>query len=175
MVNVGPLTAEIGSGVCGTQQISTVSRLGFLTAPTLLNGDQPNFARCLAVSCAVYNIYTFWGLLLPKGIFSAVKFTLRPSLAFSYCQRYCTALEQRPSIRQTLWRGKRNGITVLSQRAPPIFGWAAITLGIGPHSIDWLSLSATERLCISGLYRRYRNKTRTWAVTQRGGRPADYR
>ena len=23
----------------------------------------------------------------------------------------------------------------LSQRAPPIFGWAAITLGIGPHSI----------------------------------------
>ena len=85
MVNVGPLTAEIGSGVWGTQQISTVSRLGFLiTAPTLLNGDQPNFARCLAVSCAVYNIYTFWGLLLPNGIFSAVKLTLRPSLAFSY-------------------------------------------------------------------------------------------
>jgi len=32
------------------------------------------------------------------------------------------------------------GITELSQRAPPIFGWAAITLGIGPHSsyIGWL-------------------------------------
>ena len=28
----------------------------------------------------------------------------------------------------------RNGITELSQRAPSIFGWAAITLGIGPHS-----------------------------------------
>jgi len=28
----------------------------------------------------------------------------------------------------------RNGITELSQRAPPIFGWAAITMGIGQHS-----------------------------------------
>jgi len=37
-------------------------------------------------------------------------------------------------VSQTLWHGTRNGITELSQRAPPIFGWAAITLGIGPHS-----------------------------------------
>jgi len=29
-----------------------VSRLGFGTAPTSLNGGQPNFARCLAVSWA---------------------------------------------------------------------------------------------------------------------------
>jgi len=38
------------------------------------------------------------------------------------------------AVSQTLWRGTGNGITELSQRAPPIFGWAAITLGIGPHS-----------------------------------------
>jgi len=38
------------------------------------------------------------------------------------------------AISQTLWRGTMNGITERSQRAPPIFGWAAITLGIGPHS-----------------------------------------
>jgi len=37
-------------------------------------------------------------------------------------------------VSQTLRRGTRNGITEFSQRAPPIFGWAAITLGIGPHS-----------------------------------------
>ena len=30
--------------------------------------------------------------------------------------------------------GARNGITELLQMASPIFGWAAITLGIGPHS-----------------------------------------
>jgi len=38
-------------------------------------------------------------------------------------------------LSQTLRLGTRNGITELSQRAPPIFGRAAITLGIGPHSI----------------------------------------
>jgi len=43
-----------------------------------------------------------------------------------------TPLQQRAS--STLWRGRRNGITQLLQRAQPIFGWAAITLGIGPHS-----------------------------------------
>jgi len=37
-------------------------------------------------------------------------------------------------LSQNLRHGTRNGITELSQRAPPIFGWAAITLGIGPHS-----------------------------------------
>jgi len=31
-------------------------------------------------------------------------------------------------VSQTLRRGRRNGITELSQKAPPIFGWAAITL-----------------------------------------------
>jgi len=37
-------------------------------------------------------------------------------------------------VSHTLRRGTSNEITELSQRAPPIFGWAAITLGIGPHS-----------------------------------------
>jgi len=38
-------------------------------------------------------------------------------------------------VSQTLRRhGTRNGITELSQRAPPIFGSTAITLGIGQHS-----------------------------------------
>jgi len=37
-------------------------------------------------------------------------------------------------VSQTLRRGISNGITELSQRAPPIFGRASITLGIGPHS-----------------------------------------
>ena len=37
-------------------------------------------------------------------------------------------------VSQSLRHGTRNGITELSQRAPPMFGWAAITLGIGPHS-----------------------------------------
>jgi len=37
-------------------------------------------------------------------------------------------------VSQTLQHGTRNGITELSQMAPPIFGWVAITLGISPYS-----------------------------------------
>jgi len=37
-------------------------------------------------------------------------------------------------VSQSLRRGIQNGITELSQRVPPIFVWAAITLGIDPHS-----------------------------------------
>jgi len=59
-----------------------VSRLGFVTAPTSLNGGQPNFARRLAVSWAGTVYVHFWELLPPNGILLAAKFTLR--LAFSY-------------------------------------------------------------------------------------------
>jgi len=61
-----------------------VSRLGFVTAPTLLNGGQQNFAGCLAISWGGILYIHFWGLLLPYGILPAAKFTLHPSLAFSY-------------------------------------------------------------------------------------------
>jgi len=37
-------------------------------------------------------------------------------------------------VSQTLRCGTRNGIRELSERAPPVFAWAAITFGIGPHS-----------------------------------------
>jgi len=61
-------------------------RLGFVTAATSLTGGQPNFARCLAVSWAGAGTryIHFWGLLSRDGILPGAKFTLRPSLAFSY-------------------------------------------------------------------------------------------
>jgi len=61
-----------------------VSRLAFVTAATLLTGGQPNFAWCLAVSWAGTLYIHFWGLLHPDWILPGAKFTLRPSLAFSY-------------------------------------------------------------------------------------------
>jgi len=59
-----------------------VSHLRLVTAPTLLNGGQPNFARCLAVSWAGILYIFFRGLLPPNRILPRAKFTLRPSLAF---------------------------------------------------------------------------------------------
>jgi len=58
---------------------------------------------------------------------------LRPSLAFSDIG---SVLHGTPAagVSQTLRLSTGNGITELSQRAPPIFGWEAITLGIGLHS-----------------------------------------
>jgi len=79
-----------------------------------------------------YAIHFRW-LLRPNGILPAAKFTLRSSLAFSYFD----------SVTARHWNSGReanfaawywNEITELLQRAPPIFGGAAITLGIGPHS-----------------------------------------
>jgi len=69
------------------QQIQRVLRLGFVIAPTSLNGGQPNFAPCLAISCAgilYINFFTGGGLCcLTEFCHAAAKFTLRPSLAFS--------------------------------------------------------------------------------------------
>jgi len=109
-----------------------VSRLGFVTAATSLTGGQPNFAWWVAVSWVGTLCIHFWGLL--------------PLTEFCQMLIYCVQILRSPtlavwlhgtrvaSVSQTLWRGTRNGITELSQRAPPIFGWAAVTLGIGPHS-----------------------------------------
>jgi len=72
MVNVGLLMAEISS------------RLGFVTAATSLIGSQPNFAGCLATSWAGTLYIHFWGLLPADGIMQGAKFTLHPSLVFSY-------------------------------------------------------------------------------------------
>jgi len=75
-----------------------VSRLGFVTVPTLLNGGQPNFTRCLAV---------FWaGTLYILGALARCKINFASkSYVLLYWQRYCTALEhyatRRPS-RSTL-------------------------------------------------------------------------
>jgi len=53
-------------------------------------------------------------------------------------------------ISQSLRHGTRNGITELLQRAPPIFGRAAITLGIGPHSSYYMLLLLC---CVCGILR----------------------
>jgi len=76
-----------------------------------------------------YAIYTFWRLLFPNGMLPAAKFTLRPSLTFSYIGSVRGLLHatRAEATSQTLRRGTRNEITEL------IFGRAAITLGIGPH------------------------------------------
>jgi len=110
-----------------------VSRFGFVTAATSLNGRQPNFARCLAVSWAGTLCIHFWRLLPPDRILPRARLTLCPSHAFFYIDSLILHGTPAADVSQTLQRGTRNGITELSQTAPPVFVWAAITFGIGPH------------------------------------------
>jgi len=110
-----------------------VSRLGFVTAPMSLSGGQPNFARCLAVSWAGTLYIHFGGFLPPCGILPAAKFTLRPRLPFSYIGSVtarCSSSGRQPNF--VAWYKEWNYGTFAE--GVPIFGWAAITLGIGPHS-----------------------------------------
>ena len=112
-----------------TSKFQQASRLGVITALTSLTGGQPS----VSWAGSLYVSLHFRGLLPSDGILPGANFTLRPSLAFSYIGSV-TARTPEAGVSQTLCRNAGSGITELSQRVPPIFGGAVITLGIGPHS-----------------------------------------
>ena len=128
MVDFGPL-AEFGA----SQQISTgfASWLHYNTDVAQRSSIKlcTTFGHLLGAMLCIH----FRELLSRNGILPGAKFTLCPSLVFSYISSI-TARHSKGGLSQTLRRGTRNGITELSQMASPIFGWAAITLGVGSHS-----------------------------------------
>jgi len=91
-------------------------------------------------------IYIF-GALAPSE-FCPVQYSLYVQVLHSPILAMLLHSTPAAGIGQTLWRGTRNGISELSQRAPPIFGWAATTLGIGQHS----SLPVTAYLMTTVAY-----------------------
>jgi len=104
-----------------------------VAAATSITGGQPNFARCLAVFWAgrLYN-NTQWNCPLTE--FCAVQNSLYLQVLRSSILAALLHGTAAAGVSQTLRRATRNGITELSQTTPSIFGWAAITLGIGPYS-----------------------------------------
>jgi len=167
MVKFG-LVAEIFSLVCGTPaNFNGVIVLAYCS--DVAQRSQPSFARCLAVSWAGTLYIHFPGLLPRNGILPGVKFTfcvqvlrspivsdiavfvlkrdvkLQPTNLRSPILPALLHSTRAAAISQILWRGTSNEITELSLRAPPIFGWAAITLGIGPHSSFFTDVVNTRR------------------------------
>jgi len=134
MANIGPLAAEIGSGVWGTP----ANLNGFRVLPSLLQRrrspeDNQTFHNVWPPPGLVHYIYIFGGSC------SLTEFCPVPNSLYDQVLRspiLAALLHGTPAagVRQTVRRRTRNGITELSQRAPPIFGRAAITLGIGRHS-----------------------------------------
>ena len=122
MVKCRSLTADICWRVWGT----SANFNGFRVLASLLHRrrstevNQTSYDVWPSLGLVQYYVHSC-GLLPPNGILPAAEFTLRPSLAFSYIvsvtARRCSSGRQ-PNF--AAWY--KEGITELSQRAPPIFG-----------------------------------------------------
>jgi len=135
MANFGPLTAEICWEVWGTPAILTGFTYCLRYCSDVAHPKSAKLCTMFAISWVglLHCVYTF-GRSCPLTEFCHLQNSL-------YVQVLCspilaTLLHGTPAagVSQTLRHGTRNGITELSHRAPPIFGRAAITLGIGPRS-----------------------------------------
>jgi len=124
-VNFGLLAAEIVSLVWSTPANFNAFRIlaSLLMQRRRLTEANQTLHNVWPLPLVDY-IYIFGGCCSVTE-FCQVQNSLRPaSLALSYWQRYCSAVEQ--------WTlAKLCGV---EHRAPPIFGRASITLGSGPHS-----------------------------------------
>jgi len=131
---LGPLMAEIGLPVWGTP--ANFNR--FRVLPLLLQRRySPEANQTLhdvwPSPGLVQYIHTFGGSC-PLTKFCQVQNSLCIQVLHSPILAALLHGIWAAGVSQTLQHGTKNGITKLSQRAPPIFGWAAITLRIGPHS-----------------------------------------
>ena len=134
MVNFGPLAAEIGSVVWGTPANSSFNRFHVLAsllqrrrsteANQTLHGVWPSHGR-------VHYIYIFGGSC-PLTEFCPVQNSLYVQVLRSPMLAVLLHGSPAAGVGQTLRRRTRNGITELSQRAPAIFGRAAMHVGHRP-------------------------------------------
>jgi len=132
MVNVGPLAAEIRWRIWDTP----ANFNWFLILSSLLRRR-----RLAEVNKTLHDVLPSPGLVHYIYIFGgSCSLTEFCPVQNSLCVLHSPILAALQhgtgavGVSQTLWHGTRNGGTELSQRALPMFGWAAITLGIGPHS-----------------------------------------
>ena len=110
IVSFGPLTAEICWRVGYPSKFQRVSRFGFVTATTSLTVANQTLHDLWPSPGLVHCIYIFGGSCPhpSDGILPRAKFTLPPSLAFSYIGSV-TARHSAAGVAK-LRRGTRNGI-----------------------------------------------------------------
>jgi len=142
MANFGPLTAEIGSGVWGTP----ANFNGFRVLPLLLQRRRSPEANQTLHDVwpspgLIHYIYIFGGSC-PLTEFCPVQNS--PYVQVLRWSILAALLHGTPAagVSKTLRRRTRNEIMELLQRAPPIFGRAAITLGT-THILVIIILSST--------------------------------
>jgi len=133
MAIFGPLAAEIVSGVWAPQQNFTGFASCLRYCSDLAHRRPTKLCTMFGRRLGCYTVYIFRGCCL------LTEFCLAQNSLYVQvlrCPILAALLHGTPAagVSQTLWHGTRNGITELSQRTPPIFGRAAITLGISPHA-----------------------------------------
>jgi len=133
MANVGPLAVEICWRVWGTPTYFN----GFHVLASLMQrGRSLELNQTLhdvwPSPGLVHCVYIFWGSC-PVTEFCHVQNSLCVQLLRSPILAALLHGSRALGVSESLRRRTRNGITELSQRAPPIFGSAPITLGIRPH------------------------------------------
>jgi len=87
MVNFGPVTAEIGSGVWGTPANFNWCRVLASLLHRRCSAEVNKTLQDVWPSPGLVHYIYILGALAPNGILPGAKFTLRPSLAFSYIDR----------------------------------------------------------------------------------------
>jgi len=134
MVNFGSLTAETCWRVCGTPANFNGSRVlvSLLQRRRSTEANQP-LNDVWSSPGLVHYIYIFGGSC-PVTEFCHVQNSLCVQVLHSPLLTALLHGTRAVGVSKSLRRRTRNGITELSQTALPIFGWAAITLGIGPNS-----------------------------------------
>ena len=130
MVNFGLLNQLRSVDEFGAPQQISTGFASWLRYCTEVAQRRPT-KLCTMFRCLLdwYNIYIFSGSC-PVTEFCHVQNSLCVQVLRSPIMTALLRGTRAAAVSQTLWRGTRNGITELSERAPPIFGLAAITLGI---------------------------------------------
>ena len=135
MVNFQPLTAENCWRVWGTPANFNGFRVLALLLHRRRSMEVNKTAGCLAMSWAgTLYVYIHFGGSCPLTEFCQLQNSLCIQVLRSPILPALLHSTRAVAVSQTLWHGTKNGITELSQRAPPIFGWVVIALGTGPHS-----------------------------------------
>jgi len=133
MANFDRLTAEICSRVWARQQISTGFASWLRYYSDVAHRRPAKLWTTFDVLLGCYTIYTFSGALAPDRILPGAKFTLHPSLAFSYiggvtARQSSSGCQPKFAAWYKEWnyRTFAEGATYIRQ--------GAITLGIEQHS-----------------------------------------
>jgi len=103
------------------RHLGTIAQICRAISSQLSDNREKNLLSSNISSTRSHNMVNFGPVAAEIG--PVVWAPLQISTVFAYWQRYCRALQ--------CWASAK--LCGVEQRAPPIFGRAAITLGIGPH------------------------------------------